>query len=90
MAFAEDLAPFFADFGEACTVAGQAVTAIFSAGSEIAVGEVLTAAPTLELPASVSVSEGASVVVRGITYTVRQVVDQAPDGALRLLVLTRG
>lgn len=90
MAFAEDLAPFFADFGEACTVAGQAVTAIFSAGSEIAVGEVLTAAPTLELPASVSVSEGASVVVRGTTYTVRQVVDQAPDGALRLLVLTRG
>lgn len=90
MAFAEDLAPFFADFGEACVVDGVTVTAIFNTGSEVAVGEVLTAAPTLELPASVSAAEGDSVTVRGTTYTVRQVVDQAPDGALRLLVLSRG
>ena len=89
MPFVEDLAPFFADFGESVTVGGVSATGIFNTGSELAMGEVLTSAPSLEVPATVAAAEGNAVVVRGVSYVVRQVIDQAPDGALRLLVMAR-
>lgn len=89
MAFAEDLAPFFADFGEVVTVGGVSATGTFNTGTELVIGEVLTSAPSLEVPATVAAAEGDTVAVRGVSYVVRQVVDQAPDGALRLLVLAR-
>ena len=87
--FAEDLAPFFADFGEATTVQGVAVVGIFNRATELQLGDVLTTSPSLEVPASVAAAEGGAVVVRGVSYVIRQVVDQPPDGALRLLVLAR-
>ena len=87
--FAEDLAPFFADFGEAATVQGVAVVGIFNRATELQLGDVLTTSPSLEVPASVAAAEGGAVVVRGVSYVIRQVVDQPPDGALRLLVLAR-
>ena len=87
MDMVEDLAPFFADFGEAVTVQAVAARGIFNASSQLVLGDVITTEPTLELPASVSAAEGGTVIVRGVSYTVRQVLDQEPDGALRTLVL---
>ena len=89
MSFAEDLAPFFADFGEAVTVNGATVRAIFSSATELVLGDAVTVLPTLELPATVAASVGHVCVVRGVSYTVRQVLDQPPDGAVRQLVLAR-
>lgn len=87
MAFAEDLAPFFADFGEAVTVNGVAAVAIFNSASELVLGDVMTLQPTLEVPATVAAAVGHTCVVRGLGYSVRQVLDQPPDGAIRQLVL---
>ena len=88
--FTEDLAPYFADFGEAVTVQGVAARGIFDVSTDVALGDVLTTAPTVELPATVAAAAGGSVVIRSVTYTIRQVLDQPPDGATRLLVLSRG
>lgn len=85
----EDLAPYFADFGEACTVQGAAVRGIFNQASQLVLEDVLITEPSLQLPASVAAAEGGTVVVRGVTYKIRQVLDQPPDAALRLLVLAR-
>lgn len=89
MAFVEDLSPFFADFGEAVVVAGVPAVGIFNAASDVVLGDVVTTAPSLELPASVVAAEGDAVAVRSASYLVRQVLNQPPDGALRLLVLAR-
>ena len=88
--FVENLAPYFADFGEAVTVNAVAARAIFNTSTEVVLGDVLTIAPTLELPATVLAAAGQACVVRGVTYTVRQVVDLPPDGVIRQLVLARG
>lgn len=89
MALVEDLPVYFADFGEAVTVNGAAAVAIFNSASEVVIGDVISLAPSLELPATVAAAVGQACVVRGITYTVRQVLDQPPDGAIRQLVLAR-
>lgn len=89
MAFTEDISLFFVDFGEAVTVQGVAAVGIFNTSSEVVLGEALVMAPTLELPATVAAAEGGSVVVRSLTYKIRQVLDVPPDGALRQLVLAR-
>lgn len=90
MAFLEDLAPYFADFGEVVTVNAVSARAIFNNASEVVLGDVLTTAPTLELPAAVLAAAGQACVVRGVSYTVRQVIDLPPDGVIRQLVLARG
>jgi hypothetical protein len=89
MALVEDVTAYFADFGEATTVQGVAAVGIFNKASELQLGDMLTMAPSLELPATVTAAEGGAVVVRGVSYVIRQVVDQPPDGVLRLLVLAR-
>lgn len=83
----EDLAPFFADFGEDCTVQGAAVRGLFNASSQLVLEDVLITEPTLQVAATVAAAEGGTVVVRGASYRIRQVLDQPPDGALRNLVL---
>lgn len=90
MAFAEDLTPLFADFGESVTVQGVSATAIFDTASDVIFGDVISTAPALTLPATVAAAEGGSAVVRGVTYRIRQVLDQPPDGVLRTLVLAQG
>ena len=89
MAFVENLAPFFADFGEAVTVNAVAVVGIFNKSTEVVLADVLTLAPALELPATVAAAAGQACVVRGVAYTIRQVLDLPPDGAIRQLVLAR-
>lgn len=91
MAFVEDLAPYFADFGEVGTLAGEAVSVIFDALPDQVLGGVGMAAPqpqvqiaTASVPSSV---EGAALVVAAGSYTVREHI---PDGTgMSLLMLTR-
>lgn len=87
--FVEDLTPYFADFGEAVTVQGVAATGIFDTASDVIFGDVISTAPALQLPATVAAAEGGTVVVRGTSYKVRQVLDLPPDGVIRQLVLAR-
>jgi hypothetical protein len=87
--FTEDLAPFFADFGESVTVAGVTARGIFDVSTDVAFGDVLSTAPSLEVPSTVTAAEGNTVVIRSVSYKIRQVLDQPPDGATRLLVLSR-
>ena len=87
--FDEDLAAYFADFGEACTVQGTAARGIFNSASQLVLDDVLITEPSLQLPATVAAAEGGAVAVCGGTYKIRQVLDQPPDGALRVLVLAK-
>jgi hypothetical protein len=90
MAWVEDLSPFFADFGENVTVNAVAAVGIFDQASELMLGDAMTQAPALQVPATVAAAVGQACVVRGVTYLVRQVLDLPPDGAIRQLVLARG
>ncbi|MBX3605369.1 MAG: hypothetical protein KF788_08860 [Piscinibacter sp.] len=87
----EDLTAFFTDFAESVTIAGAAKSAIVDTSTELVLGDVLTHAPTLLLPAAEvpTVAEGAACVVRGAAHSVRQVLQEPPDGALVRLVLVR-
>lgn len=82
MAFVENLAPYFADFGEAATLGGQAVRGIFDNGHQAAtVGALGMAAtqPVFTMPSAdvPPAPVGSVLVVRGAPYTV---VEHRPDG----------
>ena len=88
MAFAENFAPFLADFGDAGTLAGQAVRGIFDAAGSSQLG-ITAAEPQFQLPsASVPAAIfGATLTIPQGTYTVREAI---PDGTgMTLLVLTK-
>lgn len=90
MAIVEDLAPFFADFGEEGTLAGQAVRVIFDAPTESQLmGGALAAVPqvriaTQSVPAGV---EGAALDLERGAYTVREHI---ADGLGVSTLLLRG
>jgi len=89
--FTEDLAIFFTDFGVDATLNGSAVRAIVDTASVVEVDGVLTAAPSAEVTsvASAATVPGQAFVANGVTYTVRQVQRQPPDGVLTRLALAR-
>lgn len=81
MPFTEDLTPYFADFGEPGTLAGQPVRGIFDAPAAQQLGGVGMAAeppqytlPTAQVPAE---PYGAALALARGNYTVREHV---PDG----------
>lgn len=82
MSFAEDLAPFFAEFAVEATLDGAAVQGIFDApggvqtgaGSSIVATEPLFTLRTAQVPAAVF---GKPMVIGGANYTVRE---HLPDG----------
>lgn len=91
MAFVEDLAPLFADFGEAGTLAGAPVRVIFDEPTDDQFGQagVLNSVPqvqiaTASVPAGV---QGATLVLTRGTFTVREHV---PDGTGLSLLMLRG
>lgn len=91
MAFTEDLAPFFADFGDAATLAGVAVRVIFDGPGGVSNGMTIEAPQVQIATASVPAAyKGATLIIstgRGAgTYKVRE---HQPDGTgLSLLGLT--
>jgi hypothetical protein len=73
------------------TLAGVAVVGIFDSSAEITQGEAITLAPTFLLASSTapSAAEGQTLIRSAISYKVRQVLREPPDGALTRLVLAR-
>lgn len=79
MAFAEHLDAYFADFGVAATLAGNAVTVIFDNGYQPGLGEFEGNNPlaTIKESSIAGVVHGASLVIGATSYTVREI---QPDG----------
>lgn len=94
MAFLEDLSPFFADFGEGSTLGGFQMTAIIdtSAIEDISAG-IVTQGPTALITTAdatdASAAPGQVFASGGVSYTVRQVLPEPPDGKLTRLILAR-
>lgn len=88
----EDFAPLFTDFAVAGTLAGVAVSGILDAEDFDEGPGVITRRTSylLEPGAAVTPAQGQTLVSAGVTYTVRQVLREPPDGALTRLVLARG
>jgi hypothetical protein len=91
MAFVEDLSVFFADFSTTGTLAGVSVRGIFDLATVDEGPGALTQFTTflLDPTAVVTPTVGQALVVGATTYTVRQVLMEPPDGALKRLVVTR-
>lgn len=97
MPFAENLAPFFADFGDDALLDGVGVRGNFDDEGVLEGSDgVLTRAPMFELPSSaiVGVTSASMLVIPGTasfagTYAVRQAVPRPPDGVIAHLVLAR-
>lgn len=87
MAFAEDLAPFFADFAAtSCTVGGVATSAIFSNQSADALGVAGTQPFLTVKSADVSTTaRGTAVVVNGTNYTVA-LIEHDGTGMARVIL----
>ena len=87
----EDLAPLFTDFAVAGTLAGVAVSGILDAEDYDEGPGVITRRTSFLLKpgAAVTPAQGQALVSAGITYSVRQVLREPPDGALTRLVLAR-
>lgn len=90
MSFATDLPSLYSDFGESCTIAGNAVTAIFDGGF-VQAFDVSGTQPTLRCIKSTvaSVTVGAAVVRAGVNYVVRGIELIAPDELETRLILER-
>jgi hypothetical protein len=89
VAFVENFAPFFADFGVDGTLAGTPVRGILDTATDVYEGELLTQRPTFLLAPGAAPAVGQSLVLAAATYTVRQVLAEPPDGALSRLVLVK-
>lgn len=90
MPFVENLAPFFDQFGDNATLNGAALKAIVD--TETVTGfDTLVQGPTALVKSSDSPSatQGQAFVANGITYSVRQVLRQPPDGAFTRLILVK-
>jgi hypothetical protein len=89
--FAEDTSSYFADFGIAATLAGLPVTGILDMqAAEDGLGTVAQQQEFLLQPgAGVTPAGGQVLVAQGISYTVRQVLKEPPDGVLQRLVIAR-
>lgn len=92
MAFAETFAGYFADFAIAGTVNGVAVRGILDLETfDEGPGSTVTQRTSvlLEPGAAVTPAANQAAVFEGVTYTVRQVLREPPDGALTRLILAR-
>lgn len=87
---AEDFTAYFADFGTPATLAGVAVEGMLDVESLDEFSSI-TQRPTflLKPTSDVGAAAGQALVVAGVTYSVRQVLSEPPDGQLKRLVLAR-
>lgn len=89
MAFVDDVTPLLAEMGEQLLLAGQPVQGLFDLAGEVVLDGAVTEATVAEVPASAAAAVGQTLVRAGVSYRVRQVLPQPPDGALHQLILAR-
>lgn len=93
MAFTEDLSAFFdttAGFAQSATLDGATtINVIFDAPALEAVGRVAAASPSCLARASdiTEANLGDTLAIGAVTYTVREIQPEDPDGALVRVVL---
>lgn len=87
----DDTAVYLDTFGISATLAGAALSVVFDQSAQLVVDDVITKAPAALVRAvdAPSAAAGQSFVVDGVTYSVRQVLQQPPDGVFLQLVLAR-
>lgn len=90
MAFTEDTSPFFEDFATTGTLAGVAVRGLLDVESANDFDTITQHTSCLLQPTTaVTAAVGQTLVLAGVTYTVRQVLQEPPDGALLRLIVAR-
>ena len=89
MAFVENLSLLFADFGAAATLNGVAVRGLLDLATDVWDGQAATQSTSYLLPTGSTPVVGQVLITGGISYTVRQVLAEPPDGALQRLILVR-
>ena len=91
MSWVEDLTPFLADFGVDATLGGNSVRALIDTESLVELDGFLTQRPEalLRTEDASGTSPGDAFTANAVTYSVRQVLREPPDGALTRLVLSR-
>ncbi len=83
----DDLDAYFNLLGEDLQLAGSPVRGIFSQQGEVVLDGFQTTATTAEVSAEAAAAQGQTLVRGSLSYKVRQVLPQPPDGAVHLLVL---
>ena len=91
MAFVEDLSVFFADFAVDATLNALPLRAIVDTSSLVELDGVVTQVPAALVKSSdaASAAPGQAFVASSVSYIVRQVLKEPPDGVLTRLVLAR-
>jgi hypothetical protein len=91
MPLAIDIAPHLAAFGDDCLLNGVTVRGIFDTEAVNVFGEVISQEPSLQVAANsvCGVSAGQTLVRGHVSYVVRQILPEAPDGELVRLILAR-
>ena len=77
MAFVEDRAPFFVDFGATATKSGVAVAGIFDSAYTAAFDMIAGSGPVFTCASSAGITRGNTLVINGTSYTVTII---EPDG----------
>ncbi len=77
------------DSGEELYLANVPVKGFFNVAGEVVLDGILTTATTAHVAASLAAQVGQTLVRGGVSYRVRKVLPQPPDGALHLLVLAK-
>jgi hypothetical protein len=91
MAWVEDFSVYFTTLGVPATLAGTAVRGLLNTEAADDGFGVVTQTPSFLLQPTTAVvpAAGQALVCQAITYTVRQVLREPPDGTLQRLVLAR-
>lgn len=89
MPFDDDLAAMLADAGEPLTLDGQPIHGLFDLHGEVYVDGIVSTGTVADVLATSNVQPGQILVRQGVSYVVRQVHPQAPDGTLHQLVLAK-
>ncbi|KQY83654.1 hypothetical protein [Pelomonas sp. Root1444] len=90
MPFDDDLAGMLQDAGEPMTLAGAPLHGLFDVDGQVMLeGGVTSTTTTATVLASVGAQRNQTLVRQGVSYLVRQVLPEPPDGALHLLVLAK-
>lgn len=85
----DDLPAMLADLGEPLTLAGQPIHGLFDMAGEVVLEGIVTTGTTADVLASAGAQPGLTLVRGGVSYLVRQVLPQPPDGALVQLILAK-
>lgn len=84
-----NLAAQLQDAGEPMTLAGAPLHGLFDLDGQVMLDGVVSATTTATVLATAGAQRGQTLVRQSVSYLVKQVLPEPPDGALHLLVLAK-